>query len=90
MSLGAARSRRLFSALVLTPFALLPVIGLLARAPAMVLPLLLLPRAWALRRDFVRCASGAAFNAVVFRSFGLELAFAVLLSLAAVVARLLQ
>lgn len=90
VSFGVARSQALFTALVLMPFALLPMLGLLARAPSMLLPLLLLWPAWQLRRDFVRCAPGTAFNALLFRSFQLELWFAALLSAGAVAARLLH
>ena len=42
-------------------------------------PVLLLPGALALRRDFVRCAPGLAFNELLFRTFRLELWFAALL-----------
>ncbi|MFN5282377.1 MAG: EamA family transporter, partial [Bradyrhizobium sp.] len=34
----------------------------------LLLPLALLPAAWALRRDFLRCPPGIAFNAILFRT----------------------
>jgi 1,4-dihydroxy-2-naphthoate octaprenyltransferase len=85
--LGAAAGQRFYALLLLGPFALLPVLAWLA-GPTLLLPLLLLPAAWALRRDFVRCPPGLAFNAVLFRTFRLELLFAVLLACGAVLGRL--
>ena len=58
-----------------------------AEAPALLLPLLLLPSAWALRGDFVRCSPGLAFNELLFRTFRLELWFAALLSAGAMLGR---
>jgi len=83
---GAAGSQRLFGVLLLGPFALLPPMAVLAHAPTLLLPLALLPAAWRLRRDFIACPPGLAFNGVLFRSFRLELAYAGLLSAGAVVA----
>lgn len=77
---GEAGSRRLFTALLALPFVLLPAIALAGRSPALLLPLLLAPAAWALRRDFVACPGGLALNAVLFASFRLELWFAALLA----------
>jgi 1,4-dihydroxy-2-naphthoate polyprenyltransferase len=77
---GDAVSRGLYSTLLLGPFALLPVMAMLDGAPALLLPLLLLPGAWQLRRDFIACPRGLAFNAILFRTFRLELWFAALLS----------
>jgi 1,4-dihydroxy-2-naphthoate octaprenyltransferase len=84
---GAAASQRLYAALLLGPFALLPLMALMAHAPALLLPLLLLPGAWSLRGAFVRCPPGVAFNAVLFRTFRLELAYAALLAAGAVLGR---
>jgi 1,4-dihydroxy-2-naphthoate octaprenyltransferase len=86
---GAAASRRLFAALLLLPFALLPPMAWLASAPGLLLPLLLLPLAWQLRRDFDHCPPGLAFNALLFRCFRLELLFAGLLATGAVAGALL-
>ncbi len=84
---GAAGSRRLFTALLVLPFGLLPAIALASHSPALLLPLLLAPAAWALRRDFLACAGGLAFNAVLFAAFRLELHFAALLAAGALLSR---
>ena len=89
VSFGERASRRLFGALLLGPFALLPAMALIANAPALLLPLLLVPVAWKLRRDFAACSPGSAFNEVLFRSFRLELWFAALLSAGALLGRVL-
>ena len=54
-----------------------PVAGLLDHMPA----------ALQLRRDFVACPPGTAFNELLFRTFRLELWFAALLSAGAVLGR---
>ena len=46
------------------------------------------PAALRLRRDFVNCAPGLAFNELLFRTFRLELWFAVLLSVGSVLDRM--
>lgn len=84
---GPRASAALFSALLLSPFLLLPVTAALARAPTLVLPLLLLPSALRLRRDFVHCPGGPVYNAVLFRTFGLGLWFAAWLSCGALLGR---
>jgi 1,4-dihydroxy-2-naphthoate octaprenyltransferase len=85
---GMVAGHRLYALLLLGPFALTPLIAVLAGAPLLLLPLLLLPAALALRRDFLRCPPGLAFNAVLFRTFRLELVYAVLLASGAVLDRL--
>ena len=85
---GADASRRLYLANLLAPFALAPLMAWTAGAPTMLLPLVLLPIAWRLGRDFVACQPGLAFNALLFRTFKLELAYALLLAIGAVCARL--
>jgi 1,4-dihydroxy-2-naphthoate octaprenyltransferase len=87
VTFGAAAGQRLYSVLLLAPFALAPVMAWLA-GPTLLLPLLLLPSAWALRRDFLACPPGLAFNVVLFRTFRLELVYAVLLASGAVLGRL--
>ncbi len=77
---GGAKSRRLYARLLLGPFVLLPIMAGWARAPSLLLPLALAPLAWRLLRDFARCQPGAAFNQILFRTFRLELGFALLLS----------
>jgi 1,4-dihydroxy-2-naphthoate polyprenyltransferase len=87
VSYGEGRSRALFSTLLLGPFALLPAMAALARQPALLLPLVLLPNAWQLRRAFIECPPGVAFNAVLFRTFKLELWFALTLSAGALLGK---
>lgn len=70
---GEQGSRRLFATLLLAPFALLAPLALVMDSGALLLPMLLLPVAWQLRRDFERCARGLPYNAVLFRSFRLGL-----------------
>jgi len=88
VAFGDAASSRLYGVLLLGPFALLPVMALAARAPALLLPVLLLPVGLQLRRDFVACPRGNAFNEVLFRTFRLELWFAALLSAGALLGRI--
>jgi 1,4-dihydroxy-2-naphthoate octaprenyltransferase len=86
---GEGASMGLYALLLLAPFALVPVMTILAAAPSLALPLLLLPSALQLRRDFAACAPGKAFNQILFRTFRLELWFAALLSAGALLARAL-
>jgi 1,4-dihydroxy-2-naphthoate octaprenyltransferase len=88
VSFGAQASIGLYGLLLFTPFALLPWMALVARAPAMLLPTVLMPAALQLRRDFVACPPGLAFNELLFRTFRLELWFAALLSAGAVLGRM--
>jgi 1,4-dihydroxy-2-naphthoate octaprenyltransferase len=88
VAFGAAAGQRLYTLLLLGPFVLVPLIAGLAGAWMLLLPLLLLPSALALNRDFVRCPPGLPFNGVLFRTFKLELMFAVLLACGAVLSRL--
>ena len=87
VTFGEGASVALYGLLLLGPFALLPLMAYRAEAPALLLPLLLLPSAWALRGDFVRCSPGLAFNELLFRTFRLELWFAALLSAGAMLGR---
>ncbi len=80
VTFGDAASRGLYAFLLLGPFALLPVMAAIDDAPSLLLPMLMLPAAWQLRRDFERCPRGLAFNQILFRTFKLELWFAALLS----------
>jgi len=88
VNFGERASSGLFGALLLGPFALVPVMALAASAPALLLPLLLLPVALQLRRDFMNCPRGTAFNEMLFRTFRLELWFAALLSAGALLGRI--
>jgi 1,4-dihydroxy-2-naphthoate octaprenyltransferase len=87
VTFGAAASHRLYGVLLLGPFALLPLMAHVANDLAFLLPLVLLPVAQELRRDFVACPPGIAFNEVLFRTFRLELWFAALLSAGALFGR---
>ncbi|MFO1274341.1 MAG: 1,4-dihydroxy-2-naphthoate octaprenyltransferase [Rubrivivax sp.] len=80
VTFGEAGSRRLFTGLLLLAFGLVPVMGHVVQAYGLLLPLLLLPAAWRLRRAFVHGPRGVAFNEVLFATFRLELWFAALLS----------
>jgi 1,4-dihydroxy-2-naphthoate octaprenyltransferase len=73
-------SRGLFAVLLLVPFLLVPLMAGDAHAWALLLPWALVPKTARLYRDFVRCAPGAAFNQILFRTFRLEIWFALLLS----------
>jgi 1,4-dihydroxy-2-naphthoate octaprenyltransferase len=85
---GATASRRLYRALLIGPFLIVLLMAACAEAPTLLLPLLLLPIAFRLLRDFVRCAPGIAFNPVLFRTFRLELWFAALLSFGALLVKI--
>jgi 1,4-dihydroxy-2-naphthoate octaprenyltransferase len=88
VTFGAAASHRLYGVLLLGPFALLPPMAHGANDLAFLLPLVLLPVAQELRRDFVACPPGIGFNEVLFRTFRLELWFAALLSAGALFGRI--
>jgi 1,4-dihydroxy-2-naphthoate octaprenyltransferase len=89
VSFGADASRALYAGLLLGPFLLVPIMALTAESLMLLLPLLLLPAALRLRRDFTQCPPGVAYNEVLFRTFRLELWFAALLSAGALLARTL-
>jgi len=80
VTFGQANGQRLYGLLLLTPFGLTLLTAQLAGSGWLLLPLLLLPAAWALRRDFLACLPGLGFNAVLFRTFKLELMYAVLVA----------
>ena len=99
---GPAGSAFLYRALLLIAFLLVPVVAAVAYDGALVAPAARLSAAWllsplalapvALRlvRDFLRCPLGVAFNDILFRTFRLELAFALLLAIGAILARVLR
>ncbi len=80
VTFGEMGSRRLFTALLVIAFGLVPVMGHVEQAYGLLLPLLLLPAAWKLRRAFLTSPRGLAFNEVLFATFRLELWYAALLS----------
>lgn len=88
VAFGAAAAQGLYTLLLFLPFALTPLVAVMAGTAWLLLPVLLLPSAWALRRDFLHCPPGLAFNQVLFRTFRLELVFSVLLASGAVLGRL--
>jgi 1,4-dihydroxy-2-naphthoate octaprenyltransferase len=86
--LGDHASRSMYRASLLGAFALVPLIAWLT-SPLLLLPLILLPKAVRLLRDFASSAPGFAYNAILLRTFKLELVFAALLAAGAVLARCL-
>jgi 1,4-dihydroxy-2-naphthoate octaprenyltransferase len=81
-------AQRFYATLLFLPYGLTPWMAWLADAPTLMLPLLLLPASRTLWHDFLRCPPGLAFNQVLFRTFRMELVFAVLLACGAVLDRL--
>jgi 1,4-dihydroxy-2-naphthoate octaprenyltransferase len=81
--LGRPATRRLYTAEMLAPYALLALLADLGWPAA--LPLLSLPLALGLIRRFHHAAPGPVFNAILAATAGLQLVFAVLLSLAFVI-----
>ena len=89
VTFGERGSRGLYATLLFGPFALLPGMAFVAHAPALMLPLVLVPATLQLRRDFTACPRGKAFNEILFRTFRLELWFAALLSAGALLGRMM-
>jgi 1,4-dihydroxy-2-naphthoate octaprenyltransferase len=77
--IGAAASLRLYALLEIAPFVLAGLLAWQQRLPY-AMPLAALP--WALRlvRDFARTPDGPAWNALLFRTVMLEVAFGMLLA----------
>jgi 1,4-dihydroxy-2-naphthoate polyprenyltransferase len=86
---GAQTAKHMYSASLYGAFALVLPMAWLEGAATLLAPLLLLPTALRLNRDFVACPPGLAYNAILVRTFKLELAYAALISAGAVAARLL-
>ncbi len=78
--LGRPATCHVYSAEIFTPFALLPLLSSLGWPAA--LPALALPLALRLNRRFRQEQAGAVFNSILAASAGLQLLFALLLSLA--------
>ena len=85
---GAGASTKLFAATLWMPFAVVVAMAALDGRPALAAPLLLLPIAWRLQRDFLGVFAAPAFSHILFRAVKLELAFGAVLSAGAVLARL--
>jgi 1,4-dihydroxy-2-naphthoate octaprenyltransferase len=84
---GRRFSVREYAALLHVPFALLALISYSEGRPLLLAPLVLLPWAASLARRIWREPAGAWLNGALASTAKLGLAFAVLLSLAAVLAR---
>jgi len=78
--LGRPATRHIYTLGILAPYALLPLLGSLGWLAA--LPLLSLPLALKLIRRFHHEAPGPVFNNILAATAGLQLTFALLLSLA--------
>jgi 1,4-dihydroxy-2-naphthoate octaprenyltransferase len=87
---GEAGSQRLYATLLLVPFVLVPAMALGLHGAALLLPWLSLPFALRLRHRFLHCPNGAALNGILFSTFRLELAFALLLAGGALLTRALH
>jgi 1,4-dihydroxy-2-naphthoate polyprenyltransferase len=83
---GERRSQVLFGALLALPLVSQGVMAVLAGQLWFCLPWLLVPVVWRLHRDFVACPPGLPFNGILFRVFQLELGFAALLAMGAMLA----
>lgn len=79
--LGRPATRRIYAGEMLLPYALLPLLGA-ELGPLAALPLLSLPLAGRLIQRFHREAPGPVFNQILALTAGLQLAFALLLTLA--------
>ncbi len=82
---GASASRGMYGFSVLGAFALLVPMALQS-SPTLLAPLVLIPAALRLQRDFAASAPGLAYNAILVRTFKLELGYAALLAVGAVMA----
>jgi 1,4-dihydroxy-2-naphthoate polyprenyltransferase len=89
--LGPRHGNWLYTGLLALPFAAAAAMALLAHQPGLLLPLLLARRAARLPAQLRQAAAAddpAAFNAVLARTFGMGLAYAVLLAAGLLVGRL--
>ena len=86
---GAQTAKHMYTASLYGAFALVLPMAWREGAATLLAPLLLLPTALRLNRDFLACPPGLAYNAILVRTFKLELGYAALISAGAVAARLL-
>ncbi len=84
---GAGASSALYAAAVWAPFAIVAAMAVMRASPWLAAPLALVPWAARLHRDFA-AASGLAYNAILFRTVKLELAFGLAFTAGAVAQRL--
>lgn len=89
-SFGRRASSALYAATLWMPFALVVAMAAVESRPGLAAPLLLLPMARRLQADFVNAPAGPAFNALLFRTVKLELAFGALVSAGAILQRALS
>jgi 1,4-dihydroxy-2-naphthoate octaprenyltransferase len=87
---GTQASSTLYTATLWLPFALVVAMASEEGRLALAMPLLLLPMASRLQRDFITLPGGPAFNLILFRTVKLELAFGGLLCAGALLSRLLS
>jgi len=85
---GIEASAKLYAVALWAPFAIVALMAVVEARPGLAAPLLLVPVAWRLQRDFLRLPAGPAFNMALFRTVKLELAFGAVLSAGAVLQRL--
>ncbi len=88
VTFGQQASRNLFTVLLLAPFALLAMQAAIARSAWLALPVVALPTALRLVRDFVAASTPLALTGVLFRTVLLEVAYGLLLTAGAVLASL--
>ena len=81
---GERASSWLLGSLIFCPFIICGWMAWGRQTPLFLLPLLLIPSAVNIYREFRTCAPGLAYNAILFKVFRLEMWFAVALSGAAV------
>jgi 1,4-dihydroxy-2-naphthoate octaprenyltransferase len=87
---GVRASRALYAATLWTPFGIMGAAAALEGRIGLALPLLLLPMALRLQRDFLTLPPGPVFNVLLFRTVKLELGFGLLLSAGALAQRALS
>jgi 1,4-dihydroxy-2-naphthoate octaprenyltransferase len=83
---GASASRAMYGLSVLGAFALLLPMAWQS-SPLFLVPLILMPAALRLQRDFAASAPGLPYNSILVRTFKLELGYAALLAFGAIAAR---
>lgn len=88
VTFGSTASRSLFALLLIVAFAVVPALALSLRSAWLLLPLVALPTALRIWRDFSQLAPGPAWNELLFRTVKLELAYGLLLAAGAVLTRL--
>lgn len=85
---GARAAKGMYTASVFGAFALVLPIAWLVGSATLLAPLLLLPTALKLNRDFIQCPPGLPYNGILVRTFKLELGYAALISVGAVATQL--